>query len=152
MYKNGNAENVKIYENYFIKIWKFENMKIQKWKIIICGCWPPSGPPAAKNQVFLIFMWMLAPSKASGGKKSSIFFDFYIAFKRFLTCGNDRSRQIIAKSGFKSEKLALCVELWPKHSQKRNLVPMLYIELFSNPYLSFFWAFSVGTTYLKNKD
>ena len=75
MYKNENAENVKIYENYFIKIWKFENMKIQKWKIrIICGCWPPSGPPAAKNQVFLILMWMLAPSKASGGKKSSICF------------------------------------------------------------------------------
>ena len=88
------------------------------------GCWPPSGPPAAKNQVFLILMWMLPPSKASGGKKSSIFFDFYIAFERFLTCGDDRSRQIIAKSGFKSEKLALCVELWPKHSQKRNLVPM----------------------------
>ena len=123
-------------------------MKIYK----ICGCWPPSGPPAAKNQVFLIIVWMLAPSKASGGKKSSFFFDFYIAFKRFLTCGNDRSRQIIAKSGFKSENLAFCVELWPKHSQKRNLVPMLYIKLFSNPYLSFFRAFSLGTTYLKNKD
>ena len=140
MYKNENAENVKIYEKYFIKNENTKKMKIQKWEIrIICGCWPPSGPPAAKNQVFLIFMWMLAPSKASGGKKSSIcFFDFYIAFKRFLTCGNDRSRQIIAKSGFKSEKLALCVELWPKHSQKRNLVPMLYIKLFSSSYLSFF--------------
>ena len=38
------------------------------------GCWPPSGPPVAKNQVVLIVMWMLAPSKASGGKKSSIWF------------------------------------------------------------------------------
>ena len=57
-------------------------------------------------------------------KVKYLFCDFYIAFKRFLTCGNDRSRQIIAKSGFKSEKLALCVELWPKHAQKRNLVPM----------------------------
>ena len=52
------------------------------------------------------------------------FFDFNIALKRFLTCGNDRSRQIIAKSRFKNEKLALCFELLPKHSQKRNLVPM----------------------------
>ena len=85
------------------------------------GCWPPSGPPAATNQVFLILMWMLAPSKASGGKKSSIcVFDLYIAVKLFLTCGNDRSRQIIAKSRFKNEKLALCVELLPKHSQKKT--------------------------------
>ena len=44
-------------------------------------------------------------------KGKYLFFDLYIAFKRFLTCGNDRSRQIIAKSAFKSEKLALCVEL-----------------------------------------
>ena len=88
---------------------------LQRQKIkffqFLCGCWPPRKPPAAKSLVF--------------------FFDFYIAFKRFLTCGND-------KSGFKSEKLALCVELLPKHSQKRNLVPILYIKLFSNPYLSFF--------------
>ena len=72
-------------------------------------------------------------------KVKYLFFDFYIAFKRFLTCGNDRSRQIIAKKNqFKSEKLAFWVELWPKHSQKRILVPMLYIKLFSSSYLSFF--------------
>ena len=52
-----------------MKIQKYENTKEK-----ICGCWPPSGPPAATNQVFLILMWMLAPSKASGGKKSSICF------------------------------------------------------------------------------
>ena len=55
-----------------MKIQKKENIK--KEKIIICGCWPPSGHLAAKIQVFMILMWMLAPSKASGGKKSSIFF------------------------------------------------------------------------------
>ena len=82
-------------------------------------------------------------------KVKYFFCDFYIAFKRTETIDLVK---IIAKSGFKSERLALCVELWPKHSQKRNLVPMLYINLFSNPYLSFFWVFSVGTTYLKNKD
>ena len=32
MYKNENAENVKIYENYFIKIWKIENMKYKNEK------------------------------------------------------------------------------------------------------------------------
>ena len=127
-----------------MKIQKYANIK---WKIIlICGCWPPSGPPAAKNQVFLILMWMLAPSKASGGNKSSIsFLIFPLLLNAFWHAETIDLVKIIAKSGFKNEKLALCVELLPKHTPQKNLVPMLYIKFFFKPlsklFVSFFCAY-----------
>ena len=59
-----------------MKIQQDENMK--KEKIIICGYWPPSGPPAATNQVFLILMWMMAPLESLRRQKVKYFFLIFI--------------------------------------------------------------------------
>ena len=47
--------------------------------------------------------------------------------KRVLTCGFEISRREFPESSILSEKDANHVELWPKHSKKRNLAPMLYM-------------------------
>ena len=43
-------------------------------------CGPRSGPPAAKDHVFLIPMWLSALYRASGGKRSC-FFDSYVVVR-----------------------------------------------------------------------
>ena len=44
-----------------------------------------------------------------------------------MTCGFERARRELPESSIISEKGANHVELWPKHSKKEFLVPMLYI-------------------------
>ena len=47
--------------------------------------------------------------------------------KRVLTCGFERARRELPESSIISEKGAIHVELWPKHSKQIILVPMLYM-------------------------
>ena len=70
---------------------------------------------ACGSKKILIFR-IGSKKRASGGKKSS-FFDFWIAPKRVLTCGFERARRELPESSIISEKGAIHVELWPKHSK-----------------------------------
>ena len=59
-----------------MKIQKNENIKMKM--IIICGCWPPSGPPAAKNQVFFNFYVDVGPLESLRRQKVKYFFLIFI--------------------------------------------------------------------------
>ena len=114
-------------------------------KIIICRCWPPSGPSAGENQVFddsYVVVGLLVDLR----RQKNIFLFFKIAPERDLRCGNDKFCQMNPKSAFKIQKGTLCVDLLPKHSKNINLVPRLYIKISSNSKLltNFFWGFFCG--------
>ena len=80
-----------------------------------------------KSQKIMIFR--IGSSKVGLRRQKIKFFDFQIAPKRVLTCGFERARRELPESSIISEKGANHVELWSKHSQKRNLVRMLYMTL-----------------------
>ena len=79
-------------------------------KIIICGCWPPSGPSAGENQVFddsYVVVGLLVDLR----RPKIISFDLYIAPERDLRCGNDTFCQMNPKSAFKIQKGTLGIDL-----------------------------------------